>query len=120
MKAVRKTTKASSSGHVAKTAAAETGRVRALRRSGGRQSAAEDGDAALLARLEELDPASSVVRDRSAVAGIEQAVAERHAAERAVESAVRDARALGVTWTEIGAALGVSHQAAIKRYSPRT
>jgi len=121
MKAVRNTSKTSTGARIgAKTVSTEMGRVRALRRTGDRKGVPDDDpDAALLARLEQLDPASTAVRDRSAVAGIEQAVAERVAAEGAVESAVRDARAKGVTWTEIGAALGVTHQAAIKRYSAR-
>jgi hypothetical protein len=33
-----------------------------------------------------------------------------------VEMAVADARADGVTWVKVGDALGVTHQAAIKRY----
>jgi hypothetical protein len=35
---------------------------------------------------------------------------------QAVEMAVADARADGVTWAKIGDALGVTHQAVIKRY----
>jgi len=40
----------------------------------------------------------------------------RSVLEEAVEIAVADARADGVTWAKIGDALGVTHQAAIKRY----
>ncbi len=40
----------------------------------------------------------------------------RSVLEEAVEIAVADARADGVTWTKIGDALGVTHQAVIKRY----
>lgn len=36
--------------------------------------------------------------------------------EEVVEVAVADARAEGVTWAKIGDALGVTHQAVIKRY----
>lgn len=40
----------------------------------------------------------------------------RSVLEEAVEIAVADARADGVTWAKIGDALGVTHQAVIKRY----
>lgn len=40
----------------------------------------------------------------------------RSVLDEAVELAVADARADGVTWTKIGDALGVTHQAVIKRY----
>ena len=59
------------------------------------------------------------MRDRSAVARIESAVRAKRVAEQDVEDAVLAARANGVTWTEIGAALGITHQGAIKRYGHR-
>lgn len=40
----------------------------------------------------------------------------RSVLDEVVELAVADARAEGVTWTKIGDALGVTHQAVIKRY----
>ncbi|MDX2340754.1 hypothetical protein NJC10_03550 [Micrococcus sp. M4NT] len=40
----------------------------------------------------------------------------RSAVEEAVKLAVADARAESVTWVRIGEALGVTHQAVIKRY----
>lgn len=40
----------------------------------------------------------------------------RSVLEEAVEIAVADARAEGVTWAKIGDALGVTHQAVMKRY----
>ena len=40
----------------------------------------------------------------------------RSVLEEAVEIAVADARIEGVTWAKIGDALGVTHQAVIKRY----
>lgn len=40
----------------------------------------------------------------------------RSVLDEAVEIAVTDARAEGVTWARIGDALGVTHQAVIKRY----
>ena len=75
-------------------------------------------DEQALERLENLDPNDPGVRvgDRTDIAEIEAAVAARREAEARVAAAVRDARAAGVTWTEIGIGLGVSHQAAIKRY----
>ena len=41
----------------------------------------------------------------------------RSVLEESVEIAVADARTDGVTWAKIGDALGVTHQAVIKRYS---
>ena len=69
-------------------------------------------------RLMNLDPNDPgvQVRDRTDIAEIEAAVATRREAEDRVTAAVHAARAAGVTWTEIGIGLGVSHQAAIKRY----
>lgn len=40
----------------------------------------------------------------------------RSVLDEVVELAVADARAEGVTWAKIGDALGVTHQAVIKRY----
>ena len=40
----------------------------------------------------------------------------RSVLEGSVEISVADARADGVTWAKIGDALGVTHQAVIKRY----
>lgn len=73
-------------------------------------------DAEALERFEDFDPQAATVRDRTAVADIEQAVHARKVAEEATEEAVRRARQDGITWTEIASALGVSHQAAMKRY----
>ena len=75
-------------------------------------------DEQALERLENLDPNDPNVRvgDRSDIAELEAAVAARREAETRVATAVRDARAAGVPWTAIGIGLGVSHQAAIKRY----
>lgn len=56
------------------------------------------------------------VRDRSATDAIRAAVEDRAAAQAAIDAAVADARQAGVTWVEIGVALGVSYQAAMKRY----
>lgn len=77
-------------------------------------------DRQALERLENLDPDDAHVRDRSAVGAVAEAAADRRRAEDNVANAVEKARADGVTWTEIGIALGVSHQAAIKRYGKTT
>lgn len=73
-------------------------------------------DAEAAERFKNLDPRAATVRDRTAVADIEQAVYARKVAEDAIEEAVRRARHSGITWTEIASALGVTHQAAMKRY----
>lgn len=73
-------------------------------------------DEQALDRPEHLDPNTAQVRDRSAVVDIEAAVAARHDADAAIATAVARARDAGATWVEIGAALGMTHQGAIKRY----
>ena len=45
-----------------------------------------------------------------------KAVELREAAEELVEARVAEARIYGRTWRQIGEDLGVSHQAALKRY----
>ncbi|MBO0820870.1 MAG: hypothetical protein J2P26_08490 [Nocardiopsaceae bacterium] len=69
-----------------------------------------------LARYFEDDFEPGEMRDRSATAEIEEAVHARQRAEDAVEAAVIRARRAGLTWVEIASGLGVSHQAAMKRY----
>jgi hypothetical protein len=73
-------------------------------------------DAEAAERFEHFEPNRAKMRDRSAIADIEQAVAAREVAERAIEAAVVTARADGVPWVAIAVGLGVSHQAAMKRY----
>jgi hypothetical protein len=70
-----------------------------------------------LARLDRIDPQSSTVRDRSATADIRAAVAMRSAAQGMVDSSVHAAREAGVSWVEIGIALGISPQGARQRYT---
>ncbi len=74
-------------------------------------------DAEALARLEALDPETATVRDRSATADVRAAVQMRDAAQGMVDQAVHAARDAGVTWVEIGLALGISPQGARQRYS---
>lgn len=70
------------------------------------------------AAIERADLTGAPTRERTAIAPIEAAVHARTAAEQAVTAAVLDARAHGITWVEIASALGISHQAAMKRYKP--
>ncbi|MCL2466813.1 MAG: hypothetical protein FWF02_09330 [Micrococcales bacterium] len=60
--------------------------------------------------------AGMVAHDVSEVAWVAAAVANRDAADEQVLAAVRDARARGVPWVLIASALGVSYQAAHKKY----
>jgi hypothetical protein len=75
-------------------------------------------DEQALTRLENLNPddPSVKVRDRTAVRQIQEAVADRNDADLRIFKAVHKARDEGVTWVEVAQALGVTHQAAMKRY----
>jgi len=67
--------------------------------------------------LDDLDPAATPARDAShfrAIIAANEAVAS---AEGQLRAAVHSARAAGDSWTIIGAALGVSKQAAQQRFS---
>ena len=67
--------------------------------------------------LDDLDPAVSPARDAShfrAIIAANEAVAS---AESQLRSAVHAARAAGDSWAIVGAALGVSKQAAQQRFS---
>lgn len=77
-------------------------------------------DEEALARLENLDPATASMHDRSDLAAIAAAVAARDAADEQLLVAVRDARARHVPWVMIASALGVTHQAARQKYKPLT
>lgn len=61
------------------------------------------------------DPIASF--EGNALREILAAVADRTAAQARVDTAVAHARAQGASWTAIGAMLGISRQAALKRYS---
>lgn len=76
-------------------------------------------DAEAAAALEALEPAAAVRHERAELAELEAAVRDRQAAEDRVESAVRDARSAGLPWTAIAVGLGVSHQAAIKKFGAK-
>lgn len=77
-------------------------------------------DSEALARFEDgLDLDKAAVRDRRDSAEIRAAMQMRDAAERMVDEAVAAARRQGLTWIEIASALGVSPQAARKKYLNR-
>lgn len=67
--------------------------------------------------VDALVPATTLARDAShfrAIIAADEAVAE---AEAALRTAVLAARAAGESWTVIGAALGITRQAAQQRFS---
>jgi len=61
------------------------------------------------------DPIASF--DGGALQAILAAVRDRNAAQDRIAAAVVEARSQGASWTLIGAMLGVTRQAALKRYS---
>ena len=77
-------------------------------------------DTQALARLEHLDPVTATVRDRSATAEVRAAAQMRAAAQALVDQAVASARGDGVTWVEIGLALGMTPQSTRRRYNRLT
>lgn len=54
---------------------------------------------------------------RESLAALADAAAERESRERAIRFLVLTASAQGASWSQIGKALGVSAQAAHKRYA---
>jgi dihydroxyacetone kinase len=64
-----------------------------------------------------LDPATTTARDATHFRVIIAAAEAVDAAESALRAAVRAAREAGDSWTVIGAALGVSKQAAQQRFA---
>ena len=75
-------------------------------------------DTEALARLEHFDPTAPTItaRDRSETADIRAAKALAEHAQTLVDQAVSSARKSGVSWVEIGLALGISPQGARQRY----
>lgn len=67
--------------------------------------------------LDRLEPESSPARDASHFRAIVAASEALSDADRDLRAAVRAARDAGDSWTVIGAALGVSKQAAQQRFS---
>ncbi|MFT4219331.1 MAG: hypothetical protein QM611_02265 [Microbacterium sp.] len=66
--------------------------------------------------LDELDVATHPARDATHVRAIIAASEDVSVAEATLRAAVRDARKAGDSWSMIGAALGVSRQAAQQRF----
>lgn len=60
------------------------------------------------------DPIASF--DGDALQAILTALRDRNAAQARIDAAVTQARAQGASWTVIGAMLGVTRQAALKKY----
>ncbi|HWC23982.1 MAG TPA: hypothetical protein VG502_16920 [Flexivirga sp.] len=69
--------------------------------------------------LDALDPATTPARDATHFRRIIAASEQLDAAQDELHAAVAAARAAGDSWTVIGAALGVSKQAAAQRFGPR-
>ena len=67
--------------------------------------------------LDELDPDATPALEASDLAAIGRAVDDRDRAEVLLGTLVRDARAHGKSWAMIGLALGVSKQAAQRKYA---
>lgn len=68
--------------------------------------------------LDDLDPSSVTARDAVHFRRIIAAKEGVERAERELQDAVREAREAGDSWLSIGLALGVSKQAAHKRFGP--
>lgn len=68
--------------------------------------------------LDTLDPSQTEARDARHFREIIAARARLSEAEEALRDAVRAAHEAGDSWTVIGAALGVSRQAAWERFRP--
>ena len=67
--------------------------------------------------LDELAPTATPARDATHFRAIIAANDAIASAEARLRTAIRDARAAGDSWSLIGAALGVSKQAAQQRFS---
>ena len=73
-------------------------------------------DQQALEQLENLDMDKAEVSDSAATADIRAAVKMKGTMQDMIDQAVHDAREAGVTWLEIGLALGISPQGARQRY----
>lgn len=68
---------------------------------------------------DDVDAADLVEIDADELRAIARCVARREQVERALDAAVAAARRNGRSWSEIGTMLGVSKQAAQRKYSRR-
>jgi len=73
-------------------------------------------DEELAEHFENFDFDNAVTVGRSPLRALHWASQFREYIEQQLVDVVNEARESGATWTQIGAALGVSHQAAMKRY----
>jgi hypothetical protein len=73
-------------------------------------------DDAMAAYFESFDFDTAVGRGRDPLRALHWATQFREYIDQQLNDVVQEARASGATWSEIGVALGVSHQAAMKRY----
>ncbi len=77
------------------------------------------GDEDLATYFEAFNFDSAVRTERSPLHALHWATQFREYIDEQLASVVREARESGATWTQIGDALGVSHQAAMKRFKER-
>lgn len=73
-------------------------------------------DQELADRFEDFDFDAAIHADRDPLRALHWAAQFRDYANTQLTEVVAEARESGATWTQIGNALGVSHQAAMKRY----
>jgi len=73
-------------------------------------------DEELAVYFEDFDFDGAQSSGRSPLRALHWAVQFRAYIDEQLVDVVREARASGATWSQIGDALGVSHQAAMKRY----
>jgi predicted ATP-dependent protease len=73
--------------------------------------------AAIEVWADEVDEDALVVVDRDALKAIAEYAERRERVDAALTEAVRTARRTGRSWSEIGTMLGVSKQAAQRKYS---
>lgn len=79
----------------------------------------EMSDEALAGYFENFDAESAVSAGRDPLRALHWAAQFRVYIDQQLSEVVQEARDSGATWTQIGGALGVSHQAAMKRYKQR-
>ena len=79
-----------------------------------------DRAAALEQWAHDVRPDELVVADTSALRLIADLAEQRDEVDAALDEAVRSARSADRSWSEIGTMLGVSKQAAQRKYSRRT
>jgi hypothetical protein len=73
-------------------------------------------DDALASYFEQFDFTTAESDGRDPLRALHWAAQFREYIDQQVSEVVQEARDSGATWTQIGQALGVSHQAAMKRY----